>query len=361
MTLFKLALTGDLLDVDGRIDHIGTGLSRLDDVPHIQYHYLRDLGPSRDDPDYWNRYYSLLVTPEHIADVHGLYVVRPWVKPSTFADGADNLTVISRAGAGYDKIDLDACTANDVAVFNAPDALTHSTASSALLLMLALAKRLPAQEKAAREGRWDRQSEIRGEEIQYKTLGIVGLGRSGREMARLVAPFEMRLIAYSPNADPKDAAALGVELVSLEEIFSQSDYVSLHASLRPDTRGMIRREHLELMKPSAYFINIARGELVDQHALTDILQQRKIAGAGLDVFEEEPLPVDDPLIALDNVILTPHWLPATLDGGRSIVAAALDGIFKAAQGLVPETVLNRDVLDRPGFKAKLARFEDNRA
>src|SRR5690606_11396028 len=128
-----------------------------------------------------------------------------------------------------------------------------------------------------------------------------------------------------------------------------------------DTRGMIRREHLELMKPTAYFVNIARGELVDQHALTELLQQRKIAGAGLDVFEEEPLPADDPLIALDNVILTPHWLPATLDGGRSIVAAALDGIFKAAQGIVPNNVLNREVLERPGFKAKLARFEDNRA
>lgn len=360
MTTFKLALTGDMLDIDGQIDRISTGLNRLDDVPHIQYHFLRDLGPSRNDSDYWNRYYSLLITPEHIADIHGLYIVRPWVRRSTFAKGAANLTVISRAGAGYDKIDVEACTDNDVAVFNAPDALTHSTASSALLLMLALAKRLPAQEKAVRDGRWDRQSEIRGEEIQYKTLGIVGLGRSGREMARLVAPFEMDVIAYSPHADPADAAALGVRLVSIEEVFSQSDFVSVHSSLRPDTRGMIRREHLELMKPTAYFINIARGELVDQRALTEILRERRIAGAGLDVFEEEPLPADDPLIALDNVILTPHWLPATLDAGRNIVTAALGGIFRAARGEFPDNVLNPEVFERPGFRVKLARFEANR-
>jgi phosphoglycerate dehydrogenase-like enzyme len=361
MTIFKLALTGDMLDIDGHVDKKSTGLDQLDHVPHIDYRFLRDLGPSRDDPDYWNRYYSLLITPEHIADVDGLYIVRPWVKPSTFANGADRLTIISRAGAGYDKIDLDACTAHDVAVFNAPDALTHSTASSALLLMLALAKKLPAQEQAAREARWDRQSEIRGEEIQYKTLGIVGLGRSGREMARLVAPFEMNILAYSPRADAAEAAALGVKLVSMEDVFSQSDYVSVHASLRPDTRGMIRREHLALMQPHAYFINIARGELVDQHALTELLQQRRIAGAGLDVFEEEPLPASDPLIQLDNVILTPHWLPATVDGGRSIVRAALSGVFKAATGEVPDNVLNPAVLQKPGFRAKLARFEDNRS
>jgi phosphoglycerate dehydrogenase-like enzyme len=359
MTVFRLALTGDLLDIDGKIDHIGTGLGQLDSVPYIQYHYLRDLGPSRDDPTYWDRYYSLLITPEHIANVDGLYVVRPWIKPSTFANGAENLTVISRAGAGYDKIDVDACTQHDVALFNAPDALTHSTASSALLLMLALAKRLPAQEKATREGRWDRQSEIKGEEIQYKTLGIVGLGRSGREMARLVAPFEMNIIAYSPRANPEDAAKLGIKLVSMEEVFSQSDYVSVHASLRDDTRGMIKREHLELMQPHAYFVNIARGELVDQHALTEILQQRRIAGAGLDVYEEEPLPASDPLIQLDNVILTPHWLPATIDAGRSIVSAALSGVFKAAKGEVPDNIINTEVLDRPGFQAKLARFASN--
>jgi phosphoglycerate dehydrogenase-like enzyme len=360
MQTFRLALTGDMLDVDGKMDIRAIGLDRLESIPYIEYHFLRDLGPSRDDPGYWERFYSLLITPEHIADVHGLYVVRPWIKVSTFSEGADNLTVIGRAGAGYDKIDVQACTDNNVALFNAPDALTHSTASSALLLMLALAKRLTAQEKVARDGRWDLQRQVQGREIQHKTLGIVGLGRSGRELARLVAPFEMRLIAYSPHADPAQAAALGVRLVGIDDVFRESDFVSLHQSLRPDTRGMIQREHLALMKPSAYLVNVARGELIDEHALVELLTERRIAGAGLDVFEEEPLPVDHPLIKLDNVILTPHWLPATVEAGISIGLSTLSGIQQAARGEIPDNVINTEVLDRPAFRAKLARFEVNR-
>src|SRR5258707_5205195 len=226
MQTFKLALTGDILDIDGKLDPRTIGLESLNALSYVQYHYLRDLGPSRDDPGYWNRFYSLWITPQQIADAHGIYVVRPWIKPSAFANGADNLTVIGRAGAGYDKIDVQACTDNDVLLFNAPDALTHSTASAALLLMLALAKGLPAQERVARLGRWDQQMAVQGTEIRHKTLGIVGLGRSGKELARLVAPFDMRIIAYSPHADPEQARNLGVTLVTLEEVFKQSDFIS---------------------------------------------------------------------------------------------------------------------------------------
>ena len=157
----------------------------------------------------------------------------------TFASGAGDLFVIGRSGAGYDKIDLKACTENGVAVFNSPMALNHSTASSALLFMLALAKRLFEHDRTTRAGRWDRQPEVLGHEIAGRTLGIVGLGHSGRELARLVAPFEMRVIAFSPHADPAQASALGVRLTSLEEVMSQSDFVSLHCKLTEATRGMI--------------------------------------------------------------------------------------------------------------------------
>ena len=134
-----------------------------------------------------------------------MVVLRPWVKRSTFANGREDLVVIGRSGAGYDKIDLAACTEHGVAVFNAPMALNHSTASSALLFMLALAKRLPDQEQVVREGRWDRQAAVMGGEIQGRTLGIIGLGHSGRELVRLVAPFDMRILAFSPHADPQVA------------------------------------------------------------------------------------------------------------------------------------------------------------
>jgi phosphoglycerate dehydrogenase-like enzyme len=268
--------------------------------------------------------------------------------------------VIGRSGAGYDKIDVGACTQNDVAVFNAPRALNHSTASTALMFMLALAKKLFAQDRITRQGRWDLQAAVMGSELQGRTLGIVGLGHSGRELARLAAPFHMRMSAYSPHADPVQAVGLGVSLVSLERLMAESDFVSIHARLAEGTRHMIGAPQLGLMKPGAFLVNVARGEIVDQRALTDCLRERRIAGAALDVFATEPLPAGDPLIALDNVILTPHWSPATVDIWQSTGLAMSTGMLRAAQGQVPENVVNRDVLTRPGFQAKLARFAENR-
>lgn len=359
MQPFRLALTGDYLNEDGELVSGDIGLGLLRDHPHIRHHFIEALAPNRDDPGYWERFYSLEVAPEHIREVDGLVVLRPWVKPSTFAEGAGTLTVIGRAGVGYDKIDVAACTANDVVLFNAPDSLTHSTASSALMFMLALAKRLPLQERLARTGRWDLQSKAIGIELRGRTLGIIGLGRTGRELARLVAPFEMRLLAYSPKADPVLADQLGIELVSLERLMRESDFVSVHSNLTPEKRRMIRAEHLALMKPTAYFINVARGELVDQAALVQVLQEQRIAGAGLDVFEHEPLPVSDPLVALDNVILTPHWSPATYDIKMQVGAVIFGGMIRVARGELPENILNPEVLHRPRFQDKLARFKVN--
>lgn len=360
MPTFQIALTGDFLNDDGLPAYGDIGLGLLDGVPYVRRHFVQELAPSRDDPSYWDRLYSLEVTPEHIAGVNGLIVLRPWVKPSVFAAGADDLVVIGRSGAGYDKIDLTACTEHDVAVFNAPHALNHSTASSALMFMLALAKRLPEQDRVTRAGQWDRQAAVMGSEIECRTLGIVGLGHSGRELVRLVAPFRMRVLAYSPHADPAQAASLGVRLTSLDALLRESDFISLHCRLTAETRRMLCREQLELMKPTAYVLNVARGELIDQAALVDVLRQRRIAGAALDVFEIEPLPADDPLIQLDNVILAPHLSCSTSDIWRATGRAMAEGMLRASCGEVPENVVNREVLERPGFHAKLARFAVNR-
>jgi phosphoglycerate dehydrogenase-like enzyme len=190
-----------------------------------------------------------------------------------------------------------------------------------------------------------------------KTLGIVGFGATGQELARLLAPWQMRLIAYSPRALPATAAALGVKLVpTLDELLRTSDFVSLHNRLEPATRGMLGERELRLMKHTACFINVARGELVRQEALVRALRERWIAGAALDVFEHEPLPKDDPLVALDNVILTPHWLPSTLRAARLTLSLVARGMIRAAHGQVPEHVINPAVLGRPGFRAKLGRW-----
>jgi phosphoglycerate dehydrogenase-like enzyme len=359
LSTFRIALTGDFLDESGAVAYGDIGQARLEGCPFVRWQFLTDLAPKPGDAAYWSRLYSLEVTTEHIRDVDGLVVLRPWVKRSTFADGAGDLVVIGRSGAGYDKIDLAACTENDVAVFNAPMALNHSTASSALLFMLALAKRLVDQERVVREGRWDRQAAVMGDEIEGRTLGIVGLGHSGRELVRLVAPFAMRILAFSPHADPEVARSLGVRLTSLEEVLRASDFLSLHCRLTDATRGLIGASQLALMKPTAYFINVGRGELVDQAALADALRDRRLAGAGLDVFAVEPMPLDDPLLALDNAILTPHWSASTSDVWKATGQAMAEGMLRAARGERPENIVNPDVLDRAGFLRKLARFAGN--
>ncbi len=267
--------------------------------------------------------------------------------------------VLARAGAGYDKIDVAACTENDVVVFNAPDTLTHSTASAALTLMLALAKKLPHQERLARTGRWDLQSETLGDDLIGKTLGIIGLGKTGVELARLVAPFHMHLLAYSPSADPLQAEALGVELVDLDFLLRNSDFLSLHCRLEARTRGMLGARELRLLKSTAYLINVARGELIHEEILVQALQEKWIAGAALDVFENEPLPVSNPLLELDNVILTPHWLPSTHRAARATWDLIGRNVLRVARGVGPQNVLNPEVLVRPGFRAKLARFAPN--
>jgi len=361
MRVFRIAITGDFLNKDGKSAYGDLGFGLMDETPFIDYHYLMDHAPNAADPTYYDRLYSLEVSADHIANIDALIVLRPWIKSKIFANGAGDLTIVGRSGAGYDKLDVQALTDNDIALFNLPNVLTHATASSALMFILALAKRLPEQDQVTREGRWDLQSEVMGSEIEGRTLGIIGLGASGRELVRLVAPFNMNVIAYSPSADPAQAAALNVRLTSLEELMRESDYVSIHSNLTPEKRKMIRAEHLALMKPTAYLINLARGALVDQDALVEILRERRIAGAGLDVFDVEPLPADDPLTKLDNVILTPHFAPATSDiwtaGGKQMSR----GMLQAARGEVPDNVVNKEVLERPGFQKKLARFVENRA
>jgi phosphoglycerate dehydrogenase-like enzyme len=359
MPPFKLFFTGDYLDESGNVKVGDIGLETLSASGYIQAEFLRDQQPRPGDDKYWENLYSLEITPDQVANANGIVIFRPWVKSSTFAKGAEDLVVFARAGAGYDKIDLEACTANDVVVFNAPDTLTHSTASAALTLLLALAKKLPQQERLVRTGRWDRQPEFFGDDLVGKTLGIIGLGKTGSELARLVAPFHLHLLAYSPSADPLHAESLGVELVDLDSLLRTSDFVSLHCRLEDRTRGMLGWRELKLLKSTAYLINVGRGELVHEEVMVQALRERRIAGAALDVFETEPLPLSSPLLELDNVILTPHWLPSTHRAARATRDVITRNIMRVAQGMVPQNVINPEVLSHPGFRGKLARFREN--
>ena len=353
---FEVLLTGDFVDAEkNTIGDLALDLLEADQRIHCQY--IEHQRPQADDITYQNRLYSMELLPGDVAAADAIVVCRPWVKASAFVSGAERLIAIGRAGIGYDKIDLAACTANDVVVFNSPHGLTHSTASAALIFMLTLARRFNLQQELVRTHRWDRQKEAIGADLAGHTLGIAGLGKTGLELARLVTPFRMRIIAYSPHADPTLAAELGVTLVgSLDDLLRNSDFVSLHGRLTPQTHGMIGARELALMKPGAYFINVARGEMVDESALIAALRERRIAGAGLDVFEHEPLPPASGLFELDNVILTPHWLCSTREAGRATMADVMEGILRVIRGELPDNILNAGVIDRPAFRKKLGRF-----
>ncbi|MEI7937282.1 MAG: NAD(P)-dependent oxidoreductase [Verrucomicrobiota bacterium] len=359
MRLFEVFYSGDYLDASGKVATGYCGEDLLQAAPHVRHGFLLDQSPVTLGAAYGEQLYSMQMEPHHAAAADGIVLIRPYVRRATFANGAERLVVIGRAGVGTDKIDLAACTDNDVAVFNAPDSLTHSTASAAMLFILALAKRLPGQERMARSGDWRAQATVTGDDLVGQTLGIVGLGRISWELIRLLEPFGMRVVAYSRHCRAEEAVARKVELVDLDTLLREADYVSLHCALTDSTRGFMGAREFGLMKPTACFINTGRGELVKQDALVRVLQERRIAGAGLDVFAHEPLAATDPLTSLDHVILTPHWLPTTQRAVRLVGVAMAKGILRAARGQVPENVVNPEVLKREGFKAKLARFETN--
>jgi phosphoglycerate dehydrogenase-like enzyme len=353
--IFTVRYTGDLSGVDGKpVGDLGQDI--LAQAPFIRWNFLEEQQPKPGDATYQDRLYSMEIKPEHVATANAIVTCRPYVRASAFAGGADGLLAIARAGIGYDKIDLEACTANDVVVFNTPHGMTHATASAAMILILCLSRHLPLQLRMIRERRWDLQKEAVGDDLAGLTLSIIGLGRTGLELARLMQPFGMRLIAFSKHADPAKAAELNIELVgTLEEALRRADYVSLHGRLDNRTRGMIGAKELALLKPTANFVNVARGEMVDEPELIRVLREHRIAGAGLDVFEHEPLPADSPLLQLDNVILTPHWLCSTRQAGRASITTLMNSVVSVARGGLPENILNPAVLDRPGFQRKLQR------
>jgi len=243
------------------------------------------------------------------------------------------LRLLSLWGTGTDNVDLAAAARHGVTVTNTPGISAISIAEHALTLMLAVARRIPRLDAEVRQGRWPRGQAA---QMHGKTLGIIGLGAVGRRFARLGAGIGMRVIAWTMNPDP----ALGFELVSLDELLRSSDVVSLHLRLSAETLGFIGKREFDKMKPSAFFINTARGPIVDEPALLEALSSHRIAGAGLDVFEIEPLPSGHPLSLLDNVVLTPHCAGVTQEALEAGLELSITNVWNFLEGRAANIVVS---------------------
>jgi phosphoglycerate dehydrogenase-like enzyme len=337
---FRVGITRDFLSPDGSLALGDIGLDVLKQDARIHSEFLPDYGPE---------------LPDSVArDFDALLVLAPRVTAGTL-DGATRLAVVARFGVGYDNVDVPACTRNDVLLTITPSGVRRPVAVSALTLMLALAHKLLIKDGLTREGRWHDKLQHMGVGLTGRTLGLIGLGNIGREILRIVAPLEMRHVAFDPFVLPESVRDCGVELLELDDLLAQSDFVCVCCALTRESHHLLNEDRLARLNPTAFLINVARGPIIDQAALTRLLAARRIAGAGLDVFEKEPIDHDDPLLKLDNVILAPHAICWTDECFRGNGQAACQSIVDVAAGRVPRDVVNRDAIERGGVREKLAR------
>jgi phosphoglycerate dehydrogenase-like enzyme len=267
--------------------------------------------------------------------------------PKEALERACRLRLIQKIGAGYDRIDVAAATARGIPVAVTPGANAIVVAEHAFALMLTLARDFDGQRARLARGEWhDYLRLVHTVELFEATLGIVGLGAIGVEIARRAAAFGMRPIACSRSPKPELEGELGIERVALPDLLRQSDFVVLACPLTPETRGLIDAAALARMKPSAYLINIARGAVIDEPALIDALRSGRIAGAGLDVFATEPVPPDNPLLSLPNVVATPHVAGLSVGAQRRIWRMIADNLDRVERGESPRRVVNPEVLTK---------------
>ena len=345
MTTFEVALSGDFKLADGSPAYPSFDLSPLLDDPRIRVRYV--------DP------VDGVIPAAALEDVDALILLVPRFG-ATSIPKSGRLAVVARFGVGFDTVDVPVCTKNDIALVTTPDGVRRPVAVAILTFILALAGKLMAKDQLVRRGPagWNERAAHMGVGLVGKTLGQLGIGNIGAEVFRIARPLDMRFIAFDPYADPTMAATLGVELVDLETLFEESDFLSISCPLNEETRHIVNAERLALMKPTAFLVNTARGPVVDQRALYAVLKEGRIAGAGLDVFELEPTPPGEPITQLDNVILAPHALCWTDECFAGIGAADIAAVMAVMRGEAPRGIVNREIVEADGWQAKLARYRE---
>ena len=336
---FRVGLTRDFLTSSGDIAMGDIGLRRLQETPHVCAEFLPDFFPE--------------MMPRQIAGYDAIISLAPAYTRRTLAVDNLQLSVVARVGVGYDMLDMDALSERNVVVTITPDGVRRPMAAGIASLVLALAHQLLPKDRLVRRGAWNEKVNIKSVGLTGLRLGSVGLGNIGREMFRMLQPFQMVHLATDPFVTSEEARNQGVRLVDLETLMKESDFVCINCPLSPQTLRLIGAQQLACMKPTAFFVNTSRGAVVDQAALYDALKNSRIRGAALDVFETEPIAADDPLLALDNVIVTPHSLCWTDECFRLMGESAVQSVLDVLQGKEPHHVVNRAVLEKPAMKAKL--------
>ena len=339
---FRVALTADFFDDAGEPRYRDIGLDQIADEPQID----------------WQRFdrHESEIAPEQLAGAQGVIVLTPRVTHRTLS-AADDLLAVGRFGVGYDTVDVAACTERDVLLFITVGAVDWSVAEATVGWMLALSLHVRPKDRLVREAAWDERSRFMGRSLRDRTLGVIGFGGIGRCVVKLLSGFGMRPpLVFDPHVDPAIVAGLGARSVTLDELLSASDVVSIHCPLNERTHGLIGVRELARMQPTAYLINTARGGIVDEVALYEALAARRIAGAAIDCFEGEPLRTPPRFAELDNVLLAPHAIAWTDELFRDIGRAAWRGMIDLSHGRAPAGIVNPEVLIRPGFIAKWNRL-----
>ena len=322
---FRVGLTRDILTREGKPSFGDGPLALLKGDPRIEWEFL----PEAVDE----------ITPDIMARYDGLYVSAPRVTAASVARSDLRVRIVARHGVGYDSVDVAALAARGVVATNTPVAVRRPVAVAALTFIFALAGRLVEKDRLTRSGRWHERTSHMGLGLTTRTLGVIGAGGIGRELLALARPFGWTMLAADPYADPAAVAALGAECVTLDRLLEQSDFVVATVLLNRETRHLMNAQRFAQMKRSAYFINLSRGPIADEGALIAALRDGSIAGAGIDVFEQEPVAPDNPLLGMDNVLLSPHALCWTDECFDAIAREGLGCLVDFAQGRTPKSVI----------------------
>lgn len=259
-----------------------------------------------------------------IGDYHGLVIRSATKVTAEIIDAARNLKVIGRAGSGLDNVDKAAATKKGIVVMNTPGGNTITTAEHTIAHIVSLARKIPQATMSMKTGKWDKKK-FMGVELFNKTLGIIGIGNIGSQVAKRMQAFAMNVIAYDPFLSGDQAKTMGIEKVDLEEVFKRSDFITIHTPLTPETKNLINKDTIKLMKQGVRIINCARGGIINEKDLYDAIVEGQVAGAALDVFEKEP-PENNPLLTLDNVICTPHLGASTKEAQENVAIAVAEQI-----------------------------------